>query len=261
MLQGVDRPELLAEAMLRVAMMYRRIGQFDESVTLAMQAMEIAKRSRNALALTYAHQGLAISFGQSNRQPEAEEHNLRMREYAQAAQSKLLEAYALTSLGYGAALRGDYRLAEARHREAVALFRATGAPFGIAHGLSGLADVFRRQHQHTVALSLLGEVADIFRRHANKIGLWFALNALSENHEARGDRAAALAGAEQAYALAKEIGLPVYRSDSAQRLAVLAAAAGHHKQAYAFAAEASTLSAQAAREKSSARMIELARRY
>jgi|GEM_PF-1517022 len=42
-LEGVDRPDLLGEAMLRLAMMYRRMGQIDESVTLCMQAMEIAR--------------------------------------------------------------------------------------------------------------------------------------------------------------------------------------------------------------------------
>ena len=33
-LEGLDRRDLQGEAMLRTAMMYRRIGQFDESVTL-----------------------------------------------------------------------------------------------------------------------------------------------------------------------------------------------------------------------------------
>ena len=36
LLDGIQRPELLAEAMLRTSVMYRRIGQIDDSVTLAM---------------------------------------------------------------------------------------------------------------------------------------------------------------------------------------------------------------------------------
>jgi hypothetical protein len=71
LLEGVNRPDLLGEALLRMSMMYRRVSDFDNSVTLAMQAMEIAKRTNDPLALTYAHQGLAISFDLSGRYAQA----------------------------------------------------------------------------------------------------------------------------------------------------------------------------------------------
>jgi len=112
LLDGINRPELLSEAMLRAAMMYRRIGQFDESVTMAMQGMEIARRSQNPLALTFAEQGLGISFEQSGHLVEAQAHFLAMRAQAQAAQSKLLEAHALVNLGNVAAHLGEAKRAK-----------------------------------------------------------------------------------------------------------------------------------------------------
>src|SRR3990167_8321866 len=47
LLEGVSRPDLLGEALLRMSMMYRRVSDFDNSVTMAMQAMEIAKRTKD----------------------------------------------------------------------------------------------------------------------------------------------------------------------------------------------------------------------
>jgi len=73
LLDGVQRPELLAEAMLRTSVMYRRIGQIDDSVTLAMQGIDIAQRSGNSLALVYAYHGIAIAYDQSGRLAEAAE--------------------------------------------------------------------------------------------------------------------------------------------------------------------------------------------
>ena len=82
MLEGVDRPDLLGEAMLRLAMMYRRVGQLDESVTLCMQAMEIARDTDDPWALIFAYQGLGISYQQSERYAEAHNHYSKMHELA-----------------------------------------------------------------------------------------------------------------------------------------------------------------------------------
>ncbi|HEX5337817.1 MAG TPA: PAS domain-containing protein, partial [Gallionella sp.] len=260
-LQGVDRPDLLGEAMLRVAMMYRRIGQLDESVTLCMQAMDIAKRTNDPMALLYAHQGLGISYDQSDRQADAIEHYKQMRDLARAVHAKQLEADADAGLAAAIGNAGDLRAAESLIREAIARYREVKVPFNIAHGLFSLASNLRQRGSVADSLAPLAEAIAIFERYPNKIGLWWSLIARSENYQTLGRLADARADGERAYALAQDIGQLVYRSDSARRMAALAAATGDHKRAYALSVEAADFAGKVAREKSSKRMVELAQRY
>jgi PAS domain S-box-containing protein len=260
-LEGVDRPDLLGEAMLRTTMVYRRFEQFDESVALAVQAMDIAKRSNNPLALAYAHQGLTSALELSDRFAEAREHNQQMRVQARAAHSRLLEATAVAGLAGVSSHDGDLRRAEQLTRESIAMFREVGAPFATSYGLYGLADLLARQGRHQDALRSLDEALDIYARYPNRISLWFALNARSANYQVLGDVAKADADAERAYAVAKDLGIAVYLSGSATRLASIAAAKGGYRRAYELSTEASEMTAKAAREKAGSRVIQLIQRY
>ena len=260
-LEGVDRPDLLGEALLRTAMMYRRLGQIDESVALCVQAMEIARRNDNPLVLAYAHQGLGISFDLSDRHLEALEHFRQMREYARQAGFKLLAADALVSLGNATAGLGDPKRGKALIREAIADFREVGAPFNLAHGLFALAHRLQREDRHREALGLLDEITATYERHPNTIGLWFSLNARSTTHQALGHADAALTDADRGYALARAIGLPLYLSESAQRVAAVTALRGNFSRAYELLVEATGMRERAEREKTGARVIALAQRY
>ncbi len=260
-LDGVDQPSLLGESFLRTAMMYRRIGQLEESVAMAMHAMEIARRTNDPMALTYAHQGLAISFDQSFRYKEARDHYVQMRDQAIAAHSKQMEAYATLGLGSATAALGDAAGGERHIRAAMRLFRETGAPFGINFGLTQLAHNLRLQGRFREAQPMLDQVVETYDKYPNRIGLWYGLNSRSVNLQSLGDLRGARADAERAHAIAKDIGFALYVSESAHRRSVLAAADGDYRQAYELASEASDMTAQAAREKSSARMLELAQRY
>jgi PAS domain S-box-containing protein len=260
-LEGTNRPDLMGEALLRTSSMYRRVGQIDDSVTMAMQAMEIARRTNDPLALTYAHQGLAISFDQSFRRKEALEHFTQMRIQAHAARSKQLEAYALIGIGSMTADLGDVPGGEQMIRDAIALFRETRAPFAIAFGLTQVATNLRGQKRFGESLAALDEALAIYEHYPNRIGLWYTLNARSANRESLGQLAVAKADAQRAYQLAKEIAFPLYISESARRMANLAANEGDFRQAYTLTGEANEMTAQAARERASARMVQLAQRY
>ena len=260
-LDGTGRHDLMSEALLRTAMMYRRVGQIDESVTMAMQAMEIARRSKDPLALTYAHQGLAISFDQSFRQQEALEHFTQMREQARVAHSKQLEAYALIGIGSMTTNLGDVPRGEQLIRDAIALFRETRAPFAIAYGLTQISANLRGQKRFAESLTALDEALSLYERYPNRIGLWYTLNARSANRESLGQMAVAKADAQRAYEIAKDIGFPLYVSESARRMANLAANEGDFRQAYTLTVEANEMTAKAARERASARMVQLSQRY
>ena len=261
LLDGVQRPELLAEAMLRTSVMYRRIGQIDESVTLAMQGLDIAQRSANPLALVYAHHGIAIAYDQSGRLAEAAEQYEHMRRHAQTARSKVLEAYALLGLAGMAVQRGDTDGGVTMARQSIAMFEATRTPANLAIAYYTLAYNLQRQGQIAEAMVEVDRAVAIYEEKPHRIGMWFALKIRSELHEARGERAAAQADADRGYVLAGGINAPYYRAESARRLARLAAAAGDYKRAYALTTEATEMQSRAAVERSGARMIELTQRY
>lgn len=126
-LEGVDRPDLLAEALLRATAMYRRVGKLEDSVTVAMHGMEVARRSRNPMALLYAHQALGISFEQSFRQSEAREHYAQMLDQASALHLSLQEGYALGSLGGITGGLGDLPAGERLIRESIKRYQTVNA--------------------------------------------------------------------------------------------------------------------------------------
>lgn len=260
LIEQIDLPGLRAEAHFQAVLAYRRVEQVDDSITTALRAMEQARRSSDPLALTYAHYGLGISYDHSDRKPEAREHFQQMRNQARAAGSKRLQADAIRWLG-DATRSVDSRAAERLIRDALELHRQIGAPFSQATTLVSLADLLQSQHRHREAQPVLDEAVSTYERHANPIGLWYALNARSRSHQALGNLRAAIVDAERARSLTGDIGIALYQSGSAQRLAVLRAASGDHRRAYELATVAMRDMEKDARERTSARMIELARRY
>jgi len=260
-LEDVNRPDLLGEAMLRTAVLYRRFEQFSEAASIAVQAMEIARRTNNALAMTYAHHGLAIAYEQSARLPEMVEHYQEMREQARAAHSRLLEGFAMAGLSIAGVMRGDFPEAERMARETVAVFREVGAPFAEAFGLYHLATALVKQKRHHEALAVLNEAQEIFKRRPNRIAQWFGLNFTSETLQALGNMAGAKAAAERAYALANDLGVALYMSGSANRLAEIASATGDYRRAYNLRTKAAEMTAKAVREKAGERMVQLIKFY
>lgn len=260
-LDGVDRPDLLGEALLRMAMMYRRTDQLDESITMSMQALDIARQSNNPLALVYAYHGLAIAYELSDHLNEAGEYYQRMLEQARIAGSRLMEAYALMGVGYIQNNRGELESAERLIREAVAVFLAIDVPFSVNFSQYALADNLRKQQRYAETLPIFDEMIGRYQRYSNKIGLLWTLNARSRSRMSLGDSDGAHRDVEQAYALAKEIGTPLYLTDSAKQLAEIAAANGDHHQAYRFMLEASEMAAKMAKDTAAMRVLQLTRRY
>jgi PAS domain S-box-containing protein len=260
-LEGTNRPDLLGEALLRTTGMYRRFEQFNEQVAVAVQAMEIAHRSNNPLVLTYAHQGMAIAYDQSDRYLEAGKEYSQMRVQARAAHSLLQEAFAVSGLAGVSVKTGNLQAAEQLTRESLTMFREVGAPFALSYGLYGLADLLAKQGRYQEALGNLEEALDIYRRYPNRISQWFALNARSADYQALGELDKADADARSAYALAKDLGAALYLSGSATRLASIAAAKKNYQRAYALAVEASELTAKAAHDKAGPRVVQLINRY
>ncbi|MGM9491981.1 ATP-binding protein [Ideonella sp. YS5] len=260
-LEGVDRPDLLGEAMLRACVMYRRFEQFEESVEIAVQAMEIARRSGDPLALAYAHQSLALSYDQSIRQQESLQHFEQMRVQARVAKSRMLEGFALQGVT-GQALRDkDFEAAERLGRQALELFREIGAPFAVAFAHYGLATTLRAAGRFSDAVVQLDQAREIYEHYPNRIGLWMTLIAESAVQQDMKNHGVALAHAERANEIANDLGFSIYTSASAARLAETFSARGDYERAYTWSTRARELSGKAARERANSRVLQLTQRY
>jgi len=260
-LEGVDRPVLLSEAMLRASMRYLRFGDLEQSVAMSVQGLEMARRSDSPRALAYALQGMGISFSTAGHHAQALEYFTQMQIEARHAGSLLLEADATASIGAAIAAMGDVKAGEAYLREAVRLYQRVGGPYYVNFGLFNLATNLRKQGRHVEAFALIEQVLAVYEQHPNRIGRWYALMALDEESATLGRPAASQTFANDAYALALQIGSPVYIAQSARRMSELAAAAGDYKRAYALGAEAARNTAQLQQDKGGDRIVELAQRY
>jgi len=175
MLDGLPQPVLQAEAMLRMAMLYSRLGQFEESVRICVQSMQNAVTAGHPGALAHAHHCMAISVGLSGNMGAALPHYQAMAVAARQFGSRLLLAEAITGQGGEIALRDNYRRGEPFLHDALQLYNEVGAPFFILFALNTLAHNQSLQGHHAEALRLHDEVVAGFERYPNPIGSWWAL--------------------------------------------------------------------------------------
>lgn len=261
LLDGLDRTELITEAMLRTASMYGRAGAFDASMTMPMHAMDIARRTNNTLAMVYAHQGMALALEQISRWNDAAEHYFQMRDQARLARSRILEADATLGIGNVLTKQGRLQEGEALIRDALSTYRGVGAPLSTAQGTLSLAANLKAQKRPAESLALLEEAMGIYEKAGSKSGLWATCFARSNDYLALGKVEEAARDARRAYDLATDIGAENYESQSARQMANIAAIRYEFQAAYKLSNEAAQMKEKADSERASTRMLELAQRY
>ena len=260
-LDGVDDPALMGEALLRASMMYLRLGRINQAVSTSVRASDIARRNRNPLALTYAAQGLGTAFGQSSRSADSRRYFTEMLADARAAQSRLLEGDALESLANAYDAPEQVARAESLHRQAIDVYRQVGAPLGVNFGILSLANFLHTRGRYREAMPLFAQVIATYERYPTPIGLWYALGARSETELSLGELTAARADAERAYALANRIGFPTYMSHSAWSLGRLAARAGDFRRAFQLALVADAVEDRTVATTKSKQVFDLTNQY
>jgi signal transduction histidine kinase/DNA-binding response OmpR family regulator/HPt (histidine-containing phosphotransfer) domain-containing protein len=259
-LDGVNRPDLLAEALFRGALVYRRVGRLEEAVTMALQALDAAQRSGDPLSLVYAHHGLAIAYMQSGRLAEAMPQVKEMVRQANAAGSKLQEGYALMTLFEATRASGDHAGARPYLDQAIQRFTEVGSPAGLGVAVNLRAEAALRDGQLQEALANNEQGRQILKVTRLPAGFFFSALQRSQIEQDLGHLDRAQAEAEEAFGRARRLGQPLYQSMATRRLAELAAASGDHKQAYQLSIEAADLQAKASAERSAERLLEAAQR-
>ena len=260
-LAGVDRPDLMADAMLRLGMVYSRFGKPEEMVDTCVRTMNLARGSRNVWALVYAHYCMANAYSISENVRESLEQYRLMQAQAHLAGALLLEGQAIRGEAQQLGALGDATGALAKVRQASAIFRQVGAPFYLSASLYAEATLARAAGHHQQALDLLDTVADIYERQSNNTGLWWTLTARSAELQALGRLPAARADLERSLRLARALGMPLYLSESQRLLGEMAARQGDYRRAYQHALNAAELNGEANRKKLSTRVLELTERY
>jgi signal transduction histidine kinase/tetratricopeptide (TPR) repeat protein/ActR/RegA family two-component response regulator len=261
LLENSPRLDLLCEALQRDARINFRVGATDVSVGRSLRAMDAAQALGEPRLLAIAHHSLGSDLYQSRRYEEAREQFEQMRLQARAARSKALEADAVGSLAMCAGRLGWRTAAEAAFREAAALFREVGAIHERVGTEQNLAYNLNNQGRASEALALLDEIVEVYGQYPNPLALCHALSTRSWSRLLLGDLVAAAADAEQSYALAREKDIPLYLSQSAQRLATVAAAMGDYRRAYEMVTVVAEADSRAARERIDLQVVELERRH
>ena len=254
-LDGVDRPDLLGEALFRGALVYRRVGRLDDAATMALQALDAAQRSGDPLVMAYAHHGLAISYLQSGRREEAERQLQEMLRQARAAGSKLQEGYAEVALFEAAVQRGDAGLADQYLGQAIELFTAVGSPTALGTALNHRAEKALREGRLQEARAINEQGRALLRITKLPAGFFFSALQRSQIEQGLGHPAEALAEAREAHALSLKLGQPLYQAHATRRLAELAAAQGDTRSAYRLAIETADLQTKATAERSAERLL------
>lgn len=259
-------PDLMVEALVRQSMAQLRRRNTDESVTLCLQATDIAQHGASPLGFVYAHHCMAVANDQGGRVEESLAQYRHMRDRAREGNSRLWEGIAL--IGEASLMarqpdggEGGPTVREGLVREALGLFLAVGAAFPQAQANLVLAEELQQRGEPLAALAYANQGLEIYRTGQNRLGSWWAWRKRSELHEALGLLTAARSDAQRGLALAGEIGLGEYLRMSHLRLAAVQGAMGDYRQAYRSQQEAERLATAQVRENTASRIVELAERY
>jgi len=261
LLGGANQADLMAEAMMRSVGVFMRHDQTSAAASMAIQSLDIAKRTGSVRARLLATYSLAMTHEQGGEATKISDYYEQMLELARATNSRLFEALALNGLASTLNNQGKLQAALEMQKQAVAVTRKLGAPFTIVHALYALANYQRQQGRHADAIATLTEPLEIMRQKDNKIGQWWLYDALAGDHLALGQVDAAVAAAETAYTLAERINFPLYLINSGKRLATIAAARSQYQKAYAYRVEADRMAKRAEREKLSELLLDVVARY
>ena len=130
----------------------------------------------------------------------------RLLAIAPDAEREDAHASAFHAAGALAYLQGDYAAAEARHREALAIWRQLGNRRGIARSLNSLGNIANSRGELSAARGLYEDALSIAREIGDRRSISMGLHCLGMVAHDAGDYAAAQALLEECVSVSRDIG-------------------------------------------------------
>ncbi|HLP08085.1 MAG TPA: PAS domain S-box protein [Opitutaceae bacterium] len=247
--------ELRAEA-ITINSRFRK-GLVDEAVLTGQENLDHALRAGDPRMIADAALDMAWGVYQSEDFAGAARYAQEALENARKTPSVRLQAQILECLAAATGRSGNRKRAEELFREGLVLYRRIGDPYGVMVAGMNLCINLKNQERYDEALALLEEVHGLLQRYH-----WKALErdygtCISEIYRAKGEPAKALATAERAYALAKEMDTPAEAAEALDEIAQSAAADGDYRRAYEAAVDLADANTRAEKERIAKRVAEL----
>jgi predicted ATPase/DNA-binding CsgD family transcriptional regulator/DNA-binding XRE family transcriptional regulator len=240
-LAGDADPAARASALARATLLAWMQGDLDAARTAGAEAVETARRARDAPVLVDALLALGPALYDRGQRADAELLFAEGLSAARAAGYRWGTALALFWSAVAALGRADPAAARVHLEESLALSRALGDPRGAAFALSYLGTLARRRGDLSEAEALFAESLTLRRAVGPRRGVVHELNNLGLVARARGEHVRAHALHCEALALAGEIGDRPTVVFTLEAFAGLAAASARPAHALRLAAAAAAL--------------------
>lgn len=241
LLPKIEDAALASEIMFWQVLAYRRLGKEQESIRLALQALDNAERSGNQLALAFSFRGLALSYEQSHRNAEALEYSNKMLVASKKIPSKIFEAYSLQGLATRPGAQADFAKSEDLMLRAIGIYKELKTPFLQNIGRLSLARMYSEQRSYAKSIEVLTEAIDLYQQSTAVLGYWYALTSRCNAYIQTQDFVKAEQDAALALIMAKKMGDFSFHAQSLDLLASTAAAGGDYPRAYRLTLESAEL--------------------
>jgi transcriptional regulator with XRE-family HTH domain/tetratricopeptide (TPR) repeat protein len=188
------------------------VGEYEEADKNLKQAIAIFREDGHHVGEAYANLALGYLMEIQHQYlaglPFAQRAIDLSEEFPADPHMRAVRANATNNSGWLHACAGEFREAQARSEQALALYREAGNAEGAATALDSLGYVCTRIGEHARAIEYFGESLQLLSVHGNRYKAAEALEHLAETHQAAGDIPAAQETLRQALAIYEGLNHP-----------------------------------------------------
>ncbi len=205
--QDATHHPLYWRARIRQALSTQRLGEYEESFTLAEESNRYFTENPDPFEQSYALNCLSYSAMMQGRYQESMDYASEATKLAYVVEDMNLIFNSLGNLGYAKYLYGDNEGARTIYEELNQMAeQAKYSPIGRAFGLNNLGEIVHRMGHFERARELYEEAYQIFKSYGTRRGMAFTLNNLAGVYVFMGENEKAQSMYERAYKLNKQIG-------------------------------------------------------
>lgn len=207
-----DSRDGLAHTHLTLGRACAYVGEYEEADKNLKQAIAIFREDGHHVGEAYANLALGYLMEIQHQYlaglPFAQRAIDLSEEFPADPHMRAVRANATNNSGWLHACAGEFREAQARSEQALALYREAGNAEGAATALDSLGYVCTRIGEHARAIEYFGESLQLLSVHGNRYKAAEALEHLAETHQAAGDIPAAQETLRKALAIYEGLNHP-----------------------------------------------------